>query len=135
MKSYRPERVANVVRQVVSDAIASKLSDPRISPLLSITRVEVSRDLEYARVWVSVMGTDANQNLTLAGLESATGYLQRRVGGRLQIRTCPRLSFHLDDSIKKGNETIRLIEETAAELTGPPPGHEDATDKPSGDDA
>lgn len=56
MKSYRPERVANVIREVVSDAISTRLNDPRIEPMSSVTRVEVSPDLEHAKVWVSVLG-------------------------------------------------------------------------------
>lgn len=111
MKGYRPERVATIVRSVVSDAIATKLSDPRISPMSSVTRVEVSADLEYAKVWISVLGDESGQRRTLAGLCSATGYVQRLVGAELSIRHCPRLSFHLDTSLKKAAETIRLIDE------------------------
>lgn len=116
MKSYRPERVANVVRTVVSDAIATKLSDPRIAPLSSVTRVEVSADLEHAKVFVSVMGELAAQRRTIAGLSSAAGVVQRMLGRELRARQCPRLSFHLDESIKKGTETIRIIEESMAEI-------------------
>ena len=115
MKSYRPERVANVVRSVVSDAIANKLSDPRIATLSSVTRVEVSGDLEHAKVWVSVMGEESVQRRTLAGLRSATGLVQRLLGRELPIRHCPRLSFHLDESIKKAAEMIRLIDETMSQ--------------------
>jgi len=115
MKTFRPQRVANVVRAVVGHAIASKLSDPRIEPLTSVTRVEVSRDLEHAKVYVSVMGSISVQKRTMRGLASATGYLQTLVARELPIRQCPRLTFHLDDSIKRGAETIRLINETMAE--------------------
>lgn len=114
MKGYRPERVATIVRSVVSDAIANKLSDPRIAPLASVTRVEVSGDLEYAKVWISVLGEESVQQRTLAGLCSAAGYVQRLVGGELSIRHCPKLSFHLDTSLKKAAETIQLIEEVTS---------------------
>jgi ribosome-binding factor A len=115
MKSHRPQRVANIVRTVVSDAIATKLSDPRIAPMSSVTRVEVSADLEHAKVWVSVMGAAAVERRTIAGLSSAAGLIQRMLGRELRARQCPRLSFHLDESIKKGAETIRLIDESLAE--------------------
>src|SRR5690554_5727231 len=105
MKSHRPQRVAHVVRQVVSEAIATRLSDPRIAPFSSVTRVEMSPDLEYARVYVSVMGEPATQRRTLAGLRSATGVVQRMLARELTIRHCPRLTFELDESIKKGAET------------------------------
>ena len=119
MKSHRPERVANAIRAVVSDAITNKLNDPRIAPWSSVTRVDVSGDLEHAKVWISVMGEEAVQRRTMAGLRSAAGLVQRWVGRRLGIRHCPRLSFHLDASIKKAAETIRLIDDAMAE-TRPP---------------
>jgi ribosome-binding factor A len=124
MKSHRPERVAHVVRAVVSEAIARKLSDPRIEPLASITRVEVTADLEFAKVWVSVMGDEAAQRRTLAGLRSAVGLVQRMVAQELPLRHCPHITFHLDQSIKRAAETVRLINEAMAELQ-PPPGAED----------
>jgi ribosome-binding factor A len=115
MKSFRPERVGHLIREVVSEAIANRLNDPRIEPLSSVTRVEVTADLEHAKVWVSVMGTEAAQRRTLSGLKSATGFIQGLVARELQIRTCPRLTFMLDESIKKGEATLRLIEQTMAE--------------------
>lgn len=118
MKSHRPERVAHVVRQVVSEAIAARLSDPRIAPMTSVTRVDVSADLEHARVYVSVLGSEAAGRRTLAGLKSAVGLVQRMVAGELRIRVCPRLSFHLDESLKRAAETIRLINESLAESRG-----------------
>lgn len=131
MKSFRPERVGNVIRNVVSEAITARLSDPRIEPLSSVTRVEVTSDLENAKVWVSVMGTAAAQRRTIAGLRSAAGYIQKMVAGELQIRIVPRLTFHLDESIKKGEQTLRLIEQVMAESRPgdqPPAGDEQADD-------
>jgi ribosome-binding factor A len=138
MKSHRPERVAAVVRNVVSDAIANKLSDPRIAPLSSVTRVEVSGDLEHARVFVSVMGEESIQRRTLAGLQSAAGAVQRLLARELSIRQCPRLSFHLDLSIKRATETIRLIDEAMAEHQSASPVSRPEEDEPQqlpGDDA
>lgn len=116
MKSHRPERVGNVVRQVVSEAIASRLSDPRIEPLTSVTRVEVTPDLEHAKVHVSVIGDERAGKLTLAGLNSAAGHIRRMLGGELNLRRTPSLTFHLDVSLKRAAETIRLIDEAMAEL-------------------
>jgi ribosome-binding factor A len=129
-----------IVRSVVSDAIATKLSDPRIAPLASVTRVEVSGDLEYAKVWISVLGEESAQRRTLAGLCSAAGYVQRLVGGELSIRHCPKLSFHLDTSLKKAAETIRLIDEVTAEARrqsgdAEPADPEDSVEPSSGEQA
>jgi ribosome-binding factor A len=100
---------------VISDAIANKLSDPRIEPFSSVTRVDVSGDLEHAKVWISVMGDANKERRTLRGLESAAGHVQRLVARELQIRTCPRITFHLDVSIKQAQKTIRIINESVAE--------------------
>lgn len=116
MKSFRPERVASVIQQVVSEAIAQKLSDPRIEPMTSVTRVDVSHDLEHAKVFVSVMGGDAVQRRTMQGLKSAAGLIQKLLAGELPIRQCPHLRFQLDESIKRAAETYRLIDEAMAEL-------------------
>ena len=128
--SYRTEKVASVIREVVGDAIARGLSDPRISPFASVTRVEVSGDLQHARVYVSVMGPAADQRTTLAGLDNAVGHVQRLLGRRLRIRHCPRIGFVSDDSIKKGDETLRMIDE-AMQKTGPTTaGVADGTESP-----
>ncbi len=126
MKGHRPERVATIIRSVVSEAIATKLSDPRIAPISSVTRVEVSADLEYAKVWISVLGDESGQRRTLAGLCSAAGYVQRLVGAQLSIRHCPKLSFHLDTSLKKAAETIRLIDEAMSDVRPEAAGQEPA---------
>jgi ribosome-binding factor A len=79
------------------------------------------------KVWISVLGDESAQRRTLAGLCSAAGYVQRLVGGELSLRHCPKLSFHLDTSLKKAAETIRLIEEVTSEMQ-PQPGSEEEQD-------
>jgi len=113
---YRPERVASVIEKVVGEAITRKLSDPRISQFTSVTRVRVSKDLQWADVYVSVMGDDADARTTLRGLQAAHRKLQAMVAEALPIRQVPTLRFHIDDSIKRGFETLRLIEMSMAEI-------------------
>ena len=115
MRAYRLERVASTVRDVVSEAIQRRLNDPRIAPMTSVTRVEVSGDLMYAKVHVSVMDTPGNQRRTLGGLERSTRYIQSLLAKRLNTRHCPRLRFVLDPSIQQAMETNRIIDETMAE--------------------
>ena len=134
MKSHRPERIANLVREVVSEAIATKLSDPRIAPFASVTRVDMSPDLEHAKVWISVLGEESVQKLTIAGLKSAAGVVQRMLAKDLTMRHCPRIHFQLDESIKRGTETIRLIDAAMAELQSDQQGKDQDMD-PAGDDA
>ncbi len=113
---FRPERIARVVQRVVGDAIALRLSDPRISRLASVTRVQVSKDLAYADVYVSVIGEEVDTRTTLRGLQAAHGKVQGLVADALPIRQVPIIRFHQDDSIKKGFETIRLIEKSMDEI-------------------
>ena len=111
MRSFRVEKLASTIREIVSDAIANKLHDPRISAMTSVLRVEVSGDLQVAKIQVTVMGSASEGRRTLAGLNAAGGRVQRLVARRLTIRRCPQLSFVLDDSLKKAAETVRIIDE------------------------
>jgi ribosome-binding factor A len=104
------------MQQVIGEAITRRLSDPRISRMTSVTRVEVSKDIQYADVYVSVMGSEAQARTTLRGLEAAYGKLQSLVADALPIRQVPILRLHLDESIKKGFETIQLIEKSMDEI-------------------
>ncbi len=113
---FRPERIASVVQQVVAEAITQRLSDPRISHFASVTRVQVSRDLQYADVYISVMGAESDARTTLRGLEAAHGKIQGMVADALPIRTVPIVRIHLDESIKRSFETIQLIEKSMEEI-------------------
>ena len=117
--SHRPERVSHVVRDVVSDAISNRLSDPRVAHFTSVTRVEMSGDLRIAHVHVSVMGSEAEGQTTMKGLESARGMIQSRLAQRLDLRQCPQIRFHLDLGIKKAIEIVRRIDEALGK--GPAP--------------
>jgi ribosome-binding factor A len=122
--SHRPQRIANVVRQVVSDAIANRLSDPRVSSLTSVTRVEMTRDLHFADVFVSVIGESRTAATTMKGLDSARGLIQKLVARRLDIRVCPHLRFHLDVGLKRAADTIDRINQ----LAGPDESDQDIAD-------
>lgn len=113
--SYRVERIAGVIREVVSDAIANRLSDPRVCHFTSVTRVEVTPDLEFADVYVSVMGNAAESRRTMEGLASGRGLIHSLLAKAVDLRKCPRLRFHLDEGLKKGGEIIRELDRLAAE--------------------
>lgn len=112
MPSFRPAKMASLVRDLISDAIANKLNDPRISPLASVTRVEVSGDLTVAKVYVSVYGSERDSRRTLRGLDHAAGHIQRLLARQLQTRHCPEVRFLADASVKGTFETVRVIEES-----------------------
>jgi len=116
MKNFRIDKVASVVRQIVSDAIRDRLQDPRVSSMTSVMRVEVSPDLDWAKVHVSILGSAAVQKTTMAALTSAAGYIQGILARSLRTRQCPRLVFLLDDSLKRGGEVMRMIDDSMREL-------------------
>ena len=108
--SRRTERINAQLRSEISKMIATEIKDPRISGIVSIMRVDATVDLSYAKVFVSVYGTDADKRNTLKALSSAARFIQRELLRRLTIRTMPYLSFRLDESIEQGNEILALID-------------------------
>jgi ribosome-binding factor A len=117
MPSRRQEKIARVVREAVSDAIANHLSDPRIKSLVSVTRADVSADLRTANVYVSIFGgTEAAQNRTFDAITHARKRIQMLLASALQTRFCPVLNIHRDDKFKKALETMKLIDDLASEF-------------------
>lgn len=113
--AHRKERISNFIREVVSDAIANRINDPRVHRFTSVTRVELSPDLRVANVYVSVMGSDNEGRTTIRGLESARGMIQTRLAKQINIRQCPLLRFHLDLSFKKAIDTIRALDDVVTD--------------------
>jgi ribosome-binding factor A len=111
MRAYRKERVASVIRRVVGEAIAHRLSDPRVAPLTTVTRVTLTGDLLIAKVYLSVRGDGADERRTLAGVRHASGFIQRMVAKALPIRHCPGLRFEIDQGTKGARRTLELLAE------------------------
>jgi ribosome-binding factor A len=120
MKAHRVARVAEVIREVASETILFELSDPRVKGV-TVTRAEVSADLQHAKVYVSLMGTPQEQKLTMHGLRHAAGFIQSKLGTRLKTRFTPVITFVLDEGVKKSIEMTRLINEALGQS---PPGTE-----------
>ena len=117
MATRRQEKVARVVKEGVSDAIAHHLSDPRIKGFVSVTRVEMAADLRNADVYVSIFGKDeSSQNKTFAAITHAKSRIQSLVAGKLQSKFCPVLHFYSDEKFKKTLETMKLIDQAVGEL-------------------
>jgi ribosome-binding factor A len=107
-------RVNESVRAVVAEGLG-ELKDPRIG-MVTVTGVHVTPDLEEARIFISVLGNDKKRAATLAGLESARGVLQAKLGRQLSLRRTPTLTFSYDDSVERGVRMTKLIEDLAADL-------------------
>jgi len=125
MTSRRVLKAAEAIREVVGMAILSELRDPRIEDV-TVTYVEVSADMRYAKVHVSVMGDEKKQRLALHGLESAAGYLQRKISDRIDTRYTPRLRFELDMGVKKSIEISQILREVLPEAAQATPEDEPA---------
>ena len=110
MSSRRVLKAAQAVREVVGMAIIADLKDPRIKDA-TVTMVEVSPDMRQAKVHVSVMGDEVKQNLCLKGLQSSAGYLQSKIGNRIDTRYTPKIQFVLDRGIKNAMTVARILEE------------------------
>ena len=117
MATRRQEKVARVIKEAVSDAIANHLSDPRIEGFVSVTRVEVAADLRNAYVYISVFGKDqASQNKTFAAITHARSRIQNLMAGQMNSKFCPVLHFYEDETFKKTLETMKLIDQAASEI-------------------
>jgi ribosome-binding factor A len=110
MSSRRVLKAAQAIREVVSMAIIADLKDPRIKDV-TVTLVEVAPDMRQAKVHVSVMGDESKQGLCIRGLQSSAGYLQQKVGNRIDTRYTPRLQFVLDKGIQHALLVTRILEE------------------------
>jgi ribosome-binding factor A len=120
MGDGRMRRVDEAVREVLSDAIAKDLQDPRVG-FVTVTAVKTSPDLRHARVYVSVLGDQDVRAETLDGLRSAHGFLQGRVASELTLKHTPMLTFEYDESIDRGMRITQLIDEIPSRPGGGEP--------------
>lgn len=118
MSSRRQKQVNQAIRRELSELLTRHVNDPRIGGIISITEVDVSPDLMQAKVFVSVMGIDADETETFAGLVSASDFLRHELGARLRLRYIPRLIFEKDDSIEKSEHLFRLIDQSKESSPG-----------------
>lgn len=110
MSSRRVLKAAQAIREVVSMAIIAELKDPRIKDV-TVTLVEVTPDMRQAKVNVSIMGDETKQNLCLRGLQNSAGYLQQKIGKRIDTRYTPRIEFVLDKGLKHALMVTRILED------------------------
>src|SRR5437588_4254201 len=103
MKTHRLARVAEAIREVASETILFELRDPRVKGV-TVTRAEVSGDLQHAKIYVSIMGDDKDEKLCMHGLRSAAGFIQSKLSNRLQTRFTPQVSFVVDRGVKNSIE-------------------------------
>lgn len=120
----RTDRISEEIKRELSELIRNHIKDPRLPEFVSVTAVRVTKDLRYAKAYISVLGDEEKKKGALSALNSAAGFIRHEIGQRINLRFTPEFSFKIDDSIEHGMYLSKLIEETVH--------HEDAQKK-SGD--
>jgi ribosome-binding factor A len=121
----RADRVAEAIREEIATFLNSEVKDPRVTGMVTVTGVEVTRDLRHAKVFVSVLGTDTDRASTFDGLASVASHLRAHVGRALRLRLAPEITFRPDESIARASRIESLL---AQIKDGHPPADGDAKD-------
>ncbi|MBQ6370996.1 MAG: 30S ribosome-binding factor RbfA [Firmicutes bacterium] len=114
-KGYRPDRIGEEIRKIISDMLLHGLKDPRLDSMISITAVDVTSDYSYATVYFTVLGMGAGTSEealedVIAGFESSKGFIRKRVGSELRLKHTPELIFKVDHSLEYGRHIDEIIE-------------------------
>jgi ribosome-binding factor A len=128
MTSRRQVQVADEIRREIGELLLKQIKDPRVG-FASVTEVQVSPDLRHAHINVSVYGSDDEREATMTALHHGSGFFRREIGTALKLRYTPTITFHLDDSLERGDRILRLLNQvkgggTTGPLLSPPPAEE-----------
>jgi ribosome-binding factor A len=119
----RIDRLNSLLKEVISEVITREVRNPRVNTLITVTNVEVSKDLHHARVFISVIGSEQEKEQTIAALQSAAGFIGVSASKKVTLRYFPQLSFKLDTSAEKQGRIDELLEKIHEEReqrnTGP----------------
>jgi ribosome-binding factor A len=116
--SRRVSRVAELIKREVSQMLVNGIKDDRVGMgMVSVTDVDVSGDLQHAKIFVSIYGTEEAKAETMAGLRSATGYVRSELGARVRLRRTPEVIFIEDNSIERGTKVLTLLNQLRQERT------------------
>jgi ribosome-binding factor A len=108
--AHRIERINHLIRKELSDLLCRYVKDPRLGNFITVTDVEVSNDLHYAKVFISFLGSEEERKEALKTLQSASGYFHAELAQRMKMRRIPQIIFHWDDSIERGSRILDLID-------------------------
>lgn len=113
----RQRRISELLKEELSILLLQEARDPRLADV-TVTDVEISPDLRHARVYVSLMADEQAKRKALKGLERATGFLKRELAARVALRRIPDLTFHLDESMERGQRIMELLHQIEGEMGG-----------------
>lgn len=114
MAGTRKARVDEEVKRAVSEIIASDVKDDRLSPMTSVTAAEVTTDLKYAKIYISVFGSEKEAAKTMDALQHAAGFIRSQLAKKISLRRAPELIFALDNSVENGLHIASLLAEVSA---------------------
>lgn len=119
--SRRVARVAALIKREVSQMLLSEIKDDRVGAgMVSVTDVDVSGDLQHAKIFVSIYGTESAKAETMAGLESSVNYVRKELGSRMQLRRTPTIKFLEDRSLERGDQMLNLLDQISRERQNKP---------------
>lgn len=114
MSSQRPGRVQEALRQEISKIVQVEMKDPRIG-FITITKVDLTKDLRYARVYFSILGEDKDKKLALRGLNNAKGYIKGLLADRIKLRYMPDIAFAIDESLEHTKHIYDILDQIKKE--------------------
>lgn len=115
MPKQRTDRLNSLLKEVISDVIRRDVRNPHVNQLLTVTRVDITKDLHYAKVYVSVIGTEEQKKATLEALQTAAGFIAVTASKEVVLRYFPALTFKLDDGVDKHMRVEKLLGEISEE--------------------
>ena len=114
MSSQRPGRVQEAIRQEISNIVHKEMRDPRIG-FITITKVDLTKDLRYARIYFSILGENKEKKLALSGLNNAKGYIKGLLADRIKLRFMPEIAFAIDESMEYAKHIYDILDQIKKE--------------------
>lgn len=128
MTVQRTDRLNSLLKEVISEVIRKDVRNPHVTELVTVTRVQISKDLRHAKVFISVIGSEQNKVETIEALKSAAGFIAVQSSQKVVMRYFPELTFRLDDSVEKHMRIEELLSKISKERESRPnPTHEEDT--------
>ncbi len=109
MSGHREQRVNEEVKRELT-AVLRQLKDPRISGMVSVLKTNVTKDLKFCKVYISVFGDESSKKDVLKGLNSAKGFIRKEIASALSLRVTPEFIFEIDNSLEEGNRILKMME-------------------------
>lgn len=126
MAGRRTDRLNSLLREVISDVIRKEVRHPDLATLVTVTRVDITKDLRYAKVYVSIIGDEAKREQSVQALQSAAGFIAVNCAKQVVMRYFPELTFKLDTGVDQQMRIEEILNDIHAEQETRPPNHEDA---------